>query len=130
MHASSEEVSEWINQNNPGKVDVSKEGSDGENRLLASQEATSSGNASGGPSILHHNSPISSSSDKARYPFICECFFMTARVLNLGLLKAFSDFKHLVQVRNWNLKKGNTKLYLVKEGYLEPYVTVDERLMW
>lgn len=97
LHASSEEVSEWINQNNPGKVDVAKEGSDGENRLLASQEATSSGNDSGGPSILHYNNPISSSSEKAKYPFICECFFMTARVLNLGLLKAFSDFKHLVQ---------------------------------
>ncbi|XP_015064494.1 probable ubiquitin conjugation factor E4 [Solanum pennellii] len=97
MHASSEEVSDWINQNNPGKVDVAKEGSDGENRLLASQEATSSGNDSGGPSILHYNNPISSSSEKAKYPFICECFFMTARVLNLGLLKAFSDFKHLVQ---------------------------------
>lgn len=97
LHASSEEVSEWINQNNPGKVDVSKEGSDGQNRLLASQGATSSGNDSGGPSILHYNKPISSSSEKAKYPFICECFFMTARVLNLGLLKAFSDFKHLVQ---------------------------------
>lgn len=97
LHASSEEVSEWINQNNPGKVDVSKEGSDGQNRLLASQGATSSGNDSGGPSILHYNKPISSSSKKAKYPFICECFFMTARVLNLGLLKAFSDFKHLVQ---------------------------------
>ncbi|CAN4079426.1 unnamed protein product [Withania somnifera] len=97
LHASSEEVSEWINQNNPGKVDVSKEGSDGENRLLASQEATSSGNDSGGPSILHYNKSPSSSSEKAKYPFICECFFMTARVLNLGLLKAFSDFKHLVQ---------------------------------
>lgn len=97
LHASSEEVSEWINQNNPGKVDVSKEDSDGQNRLLASQGATSSGNDSGGPSILHYNKPISSSSEKAKYPFICECFFMTARVLNLGLLKAFSDFKHLVQ---------------------------------
>ncbi|XP_016453506.2 putative ubiquitin conjugation factor E4 [Nicotiana tabacum] len=97
LHASSEEVSEWINQNNPGKVDVSKEGSDGENRLLASQEATSSGNDSGGPSSLHNSRPTSSSSEKAKYPFICECFFMTARVLNLGLLKAFSDFKHLVQ---------------------------------
>ncbi|KAM3363778.1 putative ubiquitin conjugation factor E4 [Capsicum galapagoense] len=97
LHASSEEVSEWINQHNPGKIDVSKEGSDGENRLLASQEATSSGNGSGGPSILHCDNPISSSSEKAKYPFICECFFMTARVLNLGLLKAFSDFKHLVQ---------------------------------
>ncbi|CAN4082649.1 unnamed protein product [Withania somnifera] len=97
LHASSEEVSEWINQNNPGKVDVSKVGSDGENRLLASQEATSSGNDSGGPSILHYKKPVSSSSEKDKYPFICECFFMTARVLNLGLLKAFSDFKHLVQ---------------------------------
>ncbi|XP_049343169.1 probable ubiquitin conjugation factor E4 [Solanum verrucosum] len=96
LHASSEEVSEWINQNNPGKVDVSKDGSVGKNRLLASQEATSSGNDSGGPSIIHYNNPISSS-EKAKYPFICECFFMTARVLNLGLLKAFSDFKHLVQ---------------------------------
>lgn len=129
LHASSEEVSEWINQNNPEKVGVSKEVSDGENRLLASQKATCSGNASGGPSILQNNKPISSSSEKAKYPFICECFFMTARVLNLGLLKAFSDFKHLVQVRNWDLKKGNTKLYLLKEGCLEPCATVDGRLM-
>lgn len=60
---------------------------DGENRLLHSQEAISSGSNAGGPSV-----------EKAKYPFICECFFMTARVLNLGLLKAFSDFKHLVQV--------------------------------
>ena len=85
MHASSEEVSDWINQNNPGKVDISKDGS-----------VTSSGNDSCGPSILQYNNPILSS-EKAKYPFICECFFMTARVLNLGLLKAFSDFKHLVQ---------------------------------
>ncbi|XP_015077906.1 probable ubiquitin conjugation factor E4 [Solanum pennellii] len=85
LHASSEEVSEWINQNNPGKVDVSKDGS-----------VTSSGNDCGGPSSRQYNNPISSS-EKVKYPFICECFFMTARVLNLGLLKAFSDFKHLVQ---------------------------------
>ncbi|TMW97042.1 hypothetical protein EJD97_006331 [Solanum chilense] len=85
LHASSEEISEWINQNNPGKVDVSKDCS-----------VTSSGNDCGGPSSRQYNNPISSS-EKAKYPFICECFFMTARVLNLGLLKAFSDFKHLVQ---------------------------------
>ncbi|XP_069155553.1 probable ubiquitin conjugation factor E4 [Solanum lycopersicum] len=85
LHALSEEVSEWINKNNPGKVDISKDGS-----------VTSSGNDSCGPSILQYNNPILSS-EKAKYPFICECFFMTARVLNLGLLKAFSDFKHLVQ---------------------------------
>ncbi|MFS7948101.1 putative U box domain, Zinc finger, RING/FYVE/PHD-type, ubiquitin conjugation factor E4, core [Helianthus anomalus] len=58
LHASSEEVTEWLNKNNP---------------------STSSGGES------------------SSYSFICECFFMTARVLNLGLLKAFSDFKHLVQ---------------------------------
>ncbi|KAF9663649.1 hypothetical protein SADUNF_Sadunf17G0073400 [Salix dunnii] len=28
---------------------------------------------------------------------LIECFFMTARVLDLGLLKSFSDFKHLAQ---------------------------------
>ncbi|GKA46025.1 probable ubiquitin conjugation factor E4 [Tanacetum coccineum] len=57
LHASSEEVTEWLSNNNPSNT------SSGENN----------------------------------YSFICECFFMTARVLNLGLLKAFSDFKHLVQ---------------------------------
>ncbi|XP_061947555.1 probable ubiquitin conjugation factor E4 [Populus nigra] len=79
LHASSEEITEWLNT--PRKTDVSGLSSDKENRLLQSQEASSSGN----------------SGEKAKYSFICECFFMTARVLNLGLLKAFSDFKHLVQ---------------------------------
>jgi ubiquitin conjugation factor E4 B len=80
LHASSEEITEWLNT--PRKTDVSALSSDEENRLLQSQKASSSGN----------------SGEKAKYSFICECFFMTARVLNLGLLKAFSDFKHLVQV--------------------------------
>lgn len=98
LHASSEEVSEWISRNNPGKADACKDSSGGEFRLLESQEATSSGNF-GGSSILHHNKPKSNCTEKDKYSFICECFFMTARVLNLGLLKAFSDFKHLVQVK-------------------------------
>lgn len=88
LHASSEEVTEWFTKNNPGKVDVSDANSDGENRLLQSQEASSSGSNLGG---------------SAKYSFICECFFMTARVLNLGLIKGFSDFKHLVQVLSKNL---------------------------
>lgn len=87
LHASSEEVAEWTNKSSSGQ-------SDGENRLLQSQEATSSGRNAFGPSITN----TSSSGEKTKYTFICECFFMTARVLNLGLLKAFSDFKHLVQV--------------------------------
>ncbi|KAJ6860828.1 ubiquitin conjugation factor E4 isoform X1 [Populus alba x Populus x berolinensis] len=79
LHASSEEITEWLNT--PRKTDVSALSSDEENHLLQSQEASSSGY----------------SGEKVKYSFICECFFMTARVLNLGLLKAFSDFKHLVQ---------------------------------
>ncbi|KAH0973608.1 hypothetical protein GBA52_025764 [Prunus armeniaca] len=87
LHASSEEVTEWINKDNMGNPDGSRHNGDGENRLLQSQEATSSGNSVN----------VNPSNEKAKYSFICECFFMTARVLNLGLLKAFSDFKHLVQ---------------------------------
>ncbi|KAG5535158.1 hypothetical protein RHGRI_023066 [Rhododendron griersonianum] len=94
LHASSEEVAEWLGQENAGKTDVSKQ-HDAENRFLQSQEATSSGSNIGGPVL--HNKPFSSSCGKTKYTFICECFFMTARALNLGLLKAFSDFKHLVQ---------------------------------
>ncbi|CAL5370702.1 unnamed protein product [Camellia sinensis] len=96
LHASSEEVTEWLDKENPQKTVFSKQQNDGENRLLQSQEATSSGTNVGVPSLLH-NKPMSSCVGKAKYTFICECFFMTARVLNLGLLKAFSDFKHLVQ---------------------------------
>jgi len=95
LHASSEEVTEWINNGTQLNTDNSGQFSDSESRLLQSQEASSSGsNATTGSSTAKARS----SSDKTRYPFICECFFMTARVLNLGLLKAFSDFKHLVQV--------------------------------
>lgn len=97
LHASSEEVAEWFTNNDSGRVDASGVYNEGENRLLQSQEASSSGSNSGGSSLLRNNKSMSSCSEKAKYPFICECFFMTARVLNLGLLKGFSDFKHLVQ---------------------------------
>ncbi|XWS44355.1 hypothetical protein CRYUN_Cryun15aG0038100 [Craigia yunnanensis] len=90
LYATSEEVDEWINKDNPVKTDGSRPHGDGNNCLLISQEATSSGSSL-------NLKPTTSSGEKAKYPFICECFFMTARVLNLGLLKAFSDFKHLVQ---------------------------------
>ncbi|XP_043723166.1 probable ubiquitin conjugation factor E4 [Telopea speciosissima] len=92
FHASSEEITEWINKDNPFEKK-----SDDENRLLQSQEATSSGSSAGGPLLFSNARPMSSCGGKPKYSFICECFFMTARVLNLGLLKAFSDFKHLVQ---------------------------------
>ncbi|KAK4772848.1 hypothetical protein SAY87_027867 [Trapa incisa] len=84
LHASEGEVIEWINKY-PGKDKTAGQNSDVENRMLQSQEATSSGSGQ------------SSNSGNTKYLFICECFFMTARALNLGLLKAFSDFKLLVQ---------------------------------
>ncbi|KAI4352517.1 hypothetical protein L6164_006760 [Bauhinia variegata] len=94
LHASSEEVSEWLNSDKTSKVDGINQYNDGEKRLKQSQEATSSGsNDADEPSTAKS----ASNAEKTKYTFICECFFMTARVLNLGLLKAFSDFKHLVQ---------------------------------
>lgn len=100
LHASSEEVSEWIKKDSPKGTEGSRQFSDGESRLLQSQEATSSGSNVHGPPFVQNVKPTLISSEKSKYSFICECFFMTARVLNLGLLKAFSDFKHLVQVAN------------------------------
>ncbi|KAI3840361.1 hypothetical protein MKX03_005857 [Papaver bracteatum] len=36
-------------------------------------------------------------SGNSQYSFICECYFMTARVLNLGLLKGISECKNLTK---------------------------------
>ncbi|KAK9006432.1 hypothetical protein V6N11_035470 [Hibiscus sabdariffa] len=65
LHATSEEVAEWIDIVNPVKTDGSGLNRDGESGLRQMQEASSSGSA------------------------------FNVKVLNLGLLKAFSDFKHL-----------------------------------
>lgn len=87
LHASSDEVSAWI------------ENVETEKRVLQSQEATISGNKS-----YASAGPLARCSETRKYSFICECFFMTARVLNLGLLKAFSDYKQLVQVNGFMVK--------------------------
>ncbi|XP_042379831.1 probable ubiquitin conjugation factor E4 isoform X2 [Zingiber officinale] len=67
LHASSEEVSAWLEEENSSK----------DNHELEAQEGTSSGTR------------------KEKYSLTCECFFMTARVLNLGLMKAIYEIKHL-----------------------------------
>ncbi|KAG0460236.1 hypothetical protein HPP92_023364 [Vanilla planifolia] len=92
IHASSEDMSAWVE--NLKKLDQQKD----LNLKWAMQtnDATTSGN---------HNENCASSrkkemksiTGKDKYPFICECFFMTARVLNLGLMKALSDFKNIIQ---------------------------------
>lgn len=93
LHASSDEVTEWLNSKNPTKTGATNQYNDDQKRLQQSQEASSSGSSNAGE-LSNENS---ARGEKTKYSFICECFFMTARVLNLGLLKAFSDFKHLVQ---------------------------------
>ncbi|OVA12138.1 U box domain [Macleaya cordata] len=97
LHASSEEVAALIDKDKVGNIDGSHQYCDEDNRMLKSQEATSSGSNIGLASVLSKAKPMTTCSGKTQYTFVCECFFMTARVLNLGLLKAFSDFKHLVQ---------------------------------
>ncbi|OEL27750.1 putative ubiquitin conjugation factor E4 [Dichanthelium oligosanthes] len=85
INASSDEVSSWIEtiNNEHAQNNASEEA-----RFVESQEATSSGT---------NNTTLVRCSKKENFSFICECFFMTARVLNLGLLKAISDFKHISQ---------------------------------
>ncbi|KAK9924987.1 hypothetical protein M0R45_033328 [Rubus argutus] len=110
LHASSEEVTEWINKDSIGNAD-----GNGQNRLSQSQEATSSG------SNVSQASNVKPSSEKTKYSFICECFFMTARVLNLGLLKAFSDYKHLVQ----DMQRSEETLKALKKQAPSPQLKID-----
>ncbi|CAA6662959.1 unnamed protein product [Spirodela intermedia] len=95
MNLSSEEVAAWADGGCNGATDGEGK-NDEDNRAKQSQEATTSGN-NGGDSVLSRGKPRTGSGGKNKYSFICECFFMTARVLNLGIIKALSDFKHLSQ---------------------------------
>uniref|UniRef100_A0A7N0V4J4 RING-type E3 ubiquitin transferase n=1 Tax=Kalanchoe fedtschenkoi TaxID=63787 RepID=A0A7N0V4J4_KALFE len=95
LHASSEEVAEWLDSH--ANSDGSKQNNNIENGSQDSQKASHSSFDIPGSPVTHSQKPVPPAGDKAKYTFICECFFMTARVLNLGLLKALSDFKHLVQ---------------------------------
>ncbi|XP_026437128.1 probable ubiquitin conjugation factor E4 [Papaver somniferum] len=45
-----------------------------------------------------------------RYSFICDCFFMTARVLNLGLLKVMAEYRDLKKL----LSDSRHALYLLQ----------------
>ncbi|KAK9105120.1 hypothetical protein Scep_021964 [Stephania cephalantha] len=94
LHASSEEVENWINKD---KSDFSVKKNEEDSQLVQSEGAVGVSSNTGVASLLSKVKPVAIYSGKAKYAFICECFFMTARVLNLGLLKAFSDFKRLVQ---------------------------------
>ncbi|KAL6598275.1 hypothetical protein ACP70R_046440 [Stipagrostis hirtigluma subsp. patula] len=93
INASSEEVSSWVESLNNEQAENNVSG---EARFVESQEATSSGKNSTSPLLSKGGAPVRCPK-KENFSFICECFFMTARVLNLGLMKALSDFKHIAQ---------------------------------
>jgi ubiquitin conjugation factor E4 B len=91
VNASSEEISAYIEAVKNEKT----ENNVLDSHRMESQEASCSGSNNA-------DAPLSSQGKalikKDQYSFICECFFMTARVLNLGLNKALSDFKHIAKV--------------------------------
>ncbi|OVA06962.1 U box domain [Macleaya cordata] len=90
LHATSEDVAAWIDKDKLGNTD-------GSNRMSKSEEATNSGRNMDLASMLSKAKPMTTSSAKTKYAFNCECFFMTARVLHLGLIKALSDIQHIHQ---------------------------------
>ncbi|CAM6096554.1 unnamed protein product [Calypogeia fissa] len=98
MHATSEEVAKWVDKRNLSRTEgfrqVQQQIEQEELRRLQSHEATTSSSSNGLNPLLV---PVRSAPEQTSYSFICECFFLTARVLNLGLMKALSDFKSLAQ---------------------------------
>lgn len=100
IHATSEEVSKWVDKENYARAEGFRQAQfqmeQEERRRLQSQQGMTS--CSGQQPIT--SLPPSQSAklpSQTKYSFICECFFLTARVLNLGLLKALSDFKLVMQ---------------------------------
>jgi len=89
VNASSEEVSSWVES-------WSQDNASGKTDNVESQEATSSGKNSS-VSLASKEGPPAKGSKKENFSFVCECFFMTARVLNMGVIKAIADFKHISQ---------------------------------
>ncbi|XP_026385616.1 probable ubiquitin conjugation factor E4 isoform X2 [Papaver somniferum] len=86
VHASSKEVVAWISEFRK---------SDGSDLLSnSSEEATSSGSNVGLVSVLS-TEKLTNSRGKTRYTIGCKFFFMTARVLHMGLVKSLSELLHL-----------------------------------
>lgn len=100
IHATSEEVSKWVDKENYARAEGFRQAQlqmeQEERRRLQSQQGMTS---CSGQQPMTSLPPSQSAKlpSQTKYSFICECFFLTARVLNLGLLKALSDFKLVMQ---------------------------------
>jgi hypothetical protein len=116
--ATSEELAKWVDSRNQSRTEGFRQAQQlreqEELRRLQAQEASTS--TTNGLQSSPLKSMASAASDNTKFTFICECFFLTARVLNLGLIKALSDFKALVQVCNkclyFNFCWGLNHLYI------------------
>lgn len=97
IHATSEEVAKWVDKRNYARIEGFRQAQlqmeQEERRRLQSQQDV----ASGSKQALSSSGLSCTPTGQAKYSFICECFFLTARVLNMGLIKALSDFKNLIQ---------------------------------
>ena len=117
--ATSEELARWVDSRNHSRTEgfrqVQQLREQEELRRLQAEEASTSMQIDSSLQAYPLKSMASASSDKVKFNFICECFFMTARVLNLGLIKTFSDFKSLAQVKRLCTPAGrcltNTRLF-------------------
>lgn len=101
IHASSEEIATWVDRGNYARTErfrqLQQQREQEERRVLQSQGATSSGSNHASDSVIPNSKHKSSKDDReTRYSFVTECFFMTARILNLGLLRALTDYKGLM----------------------------------
>lgn len=106
LAASSDEVASWVDKRNYARTEgfrvLQQEQEVQELRRLSAQGATSSApvqNPRNPGSRRASDSVPPSPGGTPGYHFICECFFLTARALNLGLGKILSDYNHIAQVR-------------------------------
>uniref|UniRef100_A0A0D6R1N6 RING-type E3 ubiquitin transferase n=1 Tax=Araucaria cunninghamii TaxID=56994 RepID=A0A0D6R1N6_ARACU len=110
IHASSEEIATWVDSRNYARTEgyrqLQRQREEEERRALQSQGATSSGNNHASDSITPNTILRLSSDGRPKYSFVTECFFMTARILDLGLLKAVSEYQSLIQ----DLRRGQDAL--------------------
>lgn len=106
LAASSEEVASWVDKRNYARTEgfrvMQQEQEQEELRRLSAQGATSSApaqTARNPASRRASGSTPPSPGGGQGYHFICECFFLTARALNLGLGKFLSEHTHMQQVK-------------------------------
>eukprot|EP00958_Prasinococcus_capsulatus_P017769 scaffold2033_cov367-Prasinococcus_capsulatus_cf.AAC.14 len=91
LAASSEEVAAWVDKRNASRMEGFKS--------YLEQQQREELEKAGGASSSTGSSQLAEQTKKAEVKthFICECFFITAKTLHLGLIRIISKFKEEVQ---------------------------------